>query len=72
MYLIRLNKSYALSSNMLVIHTHSGLNKATLCKNTVTCRSSRVTYKTGLGLDYWIYYTLYIHNPGLQAIQRCH
>jgi hypothetical protein len=30
----------------------------------------RLTYKTGFGLDDWIYYTLYIHNSGLQAIQR--
>jgi hypothetical protein len=29
-----------------------------------------VTYKTGFGRDDWIYYTLYIHNSGLQAIQR--
>jgi hypothetical protein len=29
-----------------------------------------VTYKTGFGLDYWIYCTLYIHNSGRQAIQR--
>jgi hypothetical protein len=29
-----------------------------------------VTYKTGFGLDVWIYCTLYIHNSGLQGIQR--
>jgi hypothetical protein len=28
------------------------------------------TYKTGFGLDDWIYCTLYIHNSGLKAIQR--
>jgi hypothetical protein len=27
-----------------------------------------VTYKTGFGLDDWVYCTLYIHNSGLQAI----
>jgi hypothetical protein len=30
----------------------------------------RVTYKTGYGLDDWIYWVLYTHNSGLQAIQR--
>jgi hypothetical protein len=30
----------------------------------------RVTYRTGFGLDDWIYCTLYIHNSGLQVIQR--
>jgi hypothetical protein len=29
-----------------------------------------VTYKKGFGLDDWIYCNLYIHNSGLQAIQR--
>jgi hypothetical protein len=29
-----------------------------------------VTYKMGFGLVHWIYGTLYIHNLGLQAIQR--
>jgi N-glycosylase/DNA lyase len=29
-----------------------------------------VTYKTGSGLDDWIYCTLYFHNSELQAIQR--
>jgi hypothetical protein len=28
----------------------------------------RVTYKTGFGLENWIYCTLYIHNPGLEVI----
>jgi hypothetical protein len=36
----------------------------------VTCRGLGVTYKTGFGLDDWIYCTLYIHNSELQAIQR--
>jgi hypothetical protein len=31
------------------------------------CRGVCVTYKTGFGLDDWIYCTLYIHNSGLQA-----
>jgi hypothetical protein len=32
-----------------------------------------VTYKTGFGLDDWIYCILYIHDSGLQPIQcyRC-
>jgi hypothetical protein len=29
-----------------------------------------VAYKTGFGLDDWIYCTLYIHNLRLQVIQR--
>jgi hypothetical protein len=29
-----------------------------------------VTYKTGIELEDWNYYTLYIHSSGLQAIQR--
>jgi hypothetical protein len=29
----------------------------------------RLTYKTGFGLDDWIYCTLYIHNSGLQVMQ---
>jgi hypothetical protein len=29
-----------------------------------------VAYRTGFGLDEWIYCTLYIHNSGLQIIQR--
>jgi hypothetical protein len=36
----------------------------------VTYRGLRVTYKTGFGLDDCIYCTLYIHNSGLQAVQR--
>jgi hypothetical protein len=38
----------------------------------VLCILSRVgvTYKTGSGLDDWIYCTLYIHNSELQAIQH--
>jgi hypothetical protein len=39
---------------------------------TVLCILSRVgvTYRTGSGLDDWIYCSLYIHNSGPQAIQR--
>jgi hypothetical protein len=29
-----------------------------------------LTYKTGSGFEDWIYCTLYIHNSGLQVIQR--
>jgi hypothetical protein len=41
-----------------------------LCNNydheiTVTCRGLRVTYKTGFGLDDWVYCALYIHNSVL-------
>jgi hypothetical protein len=34
----------------------------------VLCIGGCVTYKTGFGLDDWIYCTLYIHNPGLHVI----
>jgi hypothetical protein len=36
----------------------------------VTSRGCCVTYKTGFVLDDWIYFTLYIHHSGLQAMQR--
>jgi hypothetical protein len=39
------------------------------CENRY-CHLIGVTYKTGFVLDDWIYCTLYIHNSGLQAIQR--
>jgi hypothetical protein len=36
------------------------------------CRVVCKTYKTGFGLDDWIYCTLSIHNLGLQVIQCYH
>jgi hypothetical protein len=32
------------------------------------CRGIGMTYKTGFGLDDWIYCNLYIHKSGLQPI----
>jgi hypothetical protein len=39
-----------------------------LCMDIVTCISD---CRRVLGLDDWIYCTLYIHNSRLQIIQRC-
>jgi hypothetical protein len=39
-------------------------------QNIVTCKGGVCELQTGFGLDDWIYCTLYIHNSGLQAIQR--
>jgi hypothetical protein len=38
----------------------------------VACRNLLVICKTGFGLNDWIYCTLYIHNSGLETIQRYH
>jgi hypothetical protein len=43
---------------------HSSITENILSRVEGLC----VTYKTGFGLDDWIYCTLYIHKSGLQAI----
>jgi hypothetical protein len=58
--------SYSKSHSLIPTHSSN--------LHIVTCRGLRVTSETGFGLDDWIYFKLYsyIHNSGLQAIQRYH
>jgi hypothetical protein len=46
------------------------MHKTVSVINDLTILGSRVTYNTGFGLDDSIYCTIYIHNSGLQAIER--